>query len=74
VYVLVRVKPTFEQAVGDHLRGLKGCDEIYPLFGDYDFIVRVVGQDHAEITRLILADIRGLEGVAATKTMVKTSF
>jgi DNA-binding Lrp family transcriptional regulator len=74
VYVLVRVKPTFEQRVGEHIRKLKACQEIHPLFGEYDYIVKLQGKDHAEITKIILQEVRGLEGVAATKTMVKTSF
>ncbi len=74
VYVLVRVKPTYEQDVGETIRGLDACEEIHPLFGEYDYIVKLEGKDHQELTRVILEQIRGLEGVAATKTLVKTSF
>ena len=74
VYVLIRVKPTFEQVVGEHIQKLKSCKEIHPLFGEYDYMAKIEGADHAEITRVILSDIRGLPGVASTKTLVKTSF
>lgn len=74
VYVLVRVKPTFEQAVGEMIQALEACDEIHPLFGEYDYIVKLEGKDHQELTKIILERIRGLDGVAATKTLVKTSF
>ena len=74
VYVLVRVKPTFEQKVHEVLRKLKEAREVHPLFGEYDFIIKVEGKSHDEIAKTILEKIRSHEGVAATKTMVKTSF
>lgn len=74
VYVLVRVKPTFENKVHEHLRKLKEAKEVHPLFGEYDFIIKIEGKTHEEITSTILDKIRSQEGVASTKTMVKTSF
>lgn len=74
VYVLVRTKPTFEQKVHAALRDIKEAKEVHPLFGEYDFIIKVEGKTHEEIAKTILEKIRSHEGVAATKTMVKTSF
>jgi len=74
VYVLVRVKPTFETRVGAHLKGLKEAKEVHPLFGEYDFIVKLEGLSHEQITQTILDKIRSQEGVAQTKTLVKTTF
>ncbi len=74
VYVLVRVKPTFEQKVSEVLRQIKEAKEVHSLFGEYDFIVKIEGKNHEEIAKTILEKIRSNEGVAATKTMVKTSF
>lgn len=74
VYVLVRVKPTFEVKVGTHLKGLKEAKEVHPLFGEYDFIVKLEGQSHEQITQTILEKIRSQEGVAQTKTLIKTTF
>lgn len=74
VYVLVRVKPTQEGAVGDHLRSLKAADEVHPLFGEFDFIVKIKGASHESIAQTILREIRTHPGVASTKTLVKTAF
>ena len=74
VYVLVRVKPTFELKVGEHLRKIKEAKEVHPLFGEYDFIIKVESGSHEDITRVILEKIRSQEGVAATKTLIKTAF
>jgi DNA-binding Lrp family transcriptional regulator len=74
VYVLIRVKPTFEQKVGAHLKTIKEAKEVHPLFGEYDFIVKLEGKTHEDIGRTVLEKIRAFEGVAATKTMIKTKF
>lgn len=74
VYVLVRVKPTFELKVGDALKKIKEAKEVHPLFGEYDFIIKLEGKTHNDITQTILDKVRSLDGVASTKTLVKTSF
>jgi DNA-binding Lrp family transcriptional regulator len=74
VYVLVRVKPTYELKVGAHLKGLKEAREVHPLFGEYDFIVKLEGPSHESITQVILDKIRAQDGVAQTKTLIKTAF
>ena len=74
VYVLVRVKPTYETKVGVHLKALKEAKEVHPLFGEYDFIIKLEGTSHEQITQTILDKIRSQEGVAQTKTLIKTSF
>lgn len=74
VYVLVRVKPTFEHRVHEHLKKLKEAKEVHPLFGEYDFIIKLEGKTHDDIAKMILERIRSHEGVASTKTLVKTSF
>lgn len=72
--MLVRVKPTFEQRVGQALKKIKEAREVHPLFGEYDFIIKLEGPDHQQLTKIILERIRSQEGVASTKTLVKTSF
>ena len=74
VYVLVRVKPGFEQRVGQHLKTLKEAKEVHPLFGEYDFIIKLEGANHEEIARTILDKVRSQDGVAQTKTLIKTTF
>ena len=74
VYVLVRVKPTFEQKVHEVLRHLKEAKEIHSLFGEYDFIIKIEGKNHEDIAKIILEKIRSNEGIATTKTLIKTSF
>lgn len=74
VYVLVRVKPTYELKLGQYLKTLKDAKEVHPLFGEYDFIIKLEGKDHEEIARIILEKIRSQDGVAQTKTLIKTTF
>lgn len=74
VYVLVRVKPGYEAKIGQHLKTLKEAKEVHPLFGEYDFIIKLEGATHDQITHTILDKVRSQEGVAQTKTLVKTAF
>lgn len=74
MYVLVRVKPTFEAKVGQLLKGIKEAKEVHPLFGEWDYIVKLEGTNYQNITSVILDKIRSQEGVAQTKTLVKTTF
>lgn len=74
MYVLVRVKPTYEIKVGDALKRLKEAKEVHPLFGEFDFIVKLEGRSHDDITQTIIEKIRSMDGIASTKTLIKTSF
>jgi DNA-binding Lrp family transcriptional regulator len=74
VYVLIRVKPGFEQKVGEALRKVKEAKEIHPLFGEYDFILKLEGKTHDDIAKTVLEKVRSNEGIATTKTLIKTSF
>lgn len=72
--MLVRVKPGNEQKVGEALRRVKEAKEVHPLFGEYDFIIKVEGKTHDDIAKTVLEKIRSNEGIATTKTLIKTSF
>ena len=74
VYVLVRVKPSFEAKVGQLLKTIKEAKEVHPLFGEWDYIIKLEGTNYQNITTVILDKIRSQEGVAQTKTLVKTTF
>lgn len=45
-------------------------EEIYPLFGDWDLIVKISAEDEAELKDKILNKIKPVEGILATKTLI----
>lgn len=73
-FVLVSIIPGDEFRVFKKLKNLLEIDEIYPLFGEYDFLVRLVAEDYEEIGNIVVNKIRIIRGVKATKTLTETKF
>jgi DNA-binding Lrp family transcriptional regulator len=51
------------------LKGLKETQEIYPLFGEYDMIIRVEARSFEELGDFVIRKVRSLPGVLDTKTL-----
>ena len=73
-FVLVSTVPGDEFRVFKKLKNLLEIDEIYPLFGEYDFLIKLVADDFEEIGNIIVNKIRIIRGVKATKTLSEAKF
>ena len=73
-FVLVKVEPGGEGAVRRALEKVEGLAEAFPLFGEYDFIVKVEARDFDELGRRIIQGIRSIKGVRSTETLTVTRF
>lgn len=73
-FVLISVEPTKERPVYNQLLKVDEIVELYPLFGEYDLIAKVEAPAYEEIGGIVVAKIRTIEGVRATKTLAKMSF
>lgn len=47
--------------------------ELYPLFGEYDLIAKVEADTYEAIGEVVVAKIRSIRGVKATKTLARMS-
>lgn len=67
-YVLITTKPAYEYQVYQALLKNVFVQDVEPLFGKYDIIVKV---KETAIKKLfsVIEDIRSLEGVLTTKTL-----
>lgn len=72
-FVLVTVAPASEHDVYDKLLKIDEITELFPLFGQYDFIARVEAPTPTEIGGIVVNKIRALDGVADTKTLTTAS-
>jgi len=72
-FVLINVAPASEHDIYDRLIEIDDITELYPLFGEYDFIARVEAATPTEIGGIVVNKIRSLEGVADTKTLTTAS-
>ena len=68
-YVLINVEPGSESSVCDAATNLGCVTDANLLFGDYDLIVKVEGDDMGDIARNVVESIRSIPGVVNTKTL-----
>ncbi len=68
-FVLIKVSPTKERYVYDKLAELEEVEELYPLFGEYDLIAKIVVRDFEHLSEVVLKKIRTIDGVVETKTL-----
>ncbi|MEM0089040.1 MAG: Lrp/AsnC ligand binding domain-containing protein [Archaeoglobaceae archaeon] len=73
-FVLIKVAPGKEKRVYDRIASLKEVEELYPLFGEYDLIAKVVVKDFEELSEVVVNKIRSIEGVVETKTLTGAKF
>tara|TARA_Y100000022_G_scaffold190178_1_gene190115 strand:- start:544 stop:777 length:234 start_codon:yes stop_codon:yes gene_type:complete len=69
-FVLITTKPGFESKVRQSLDDIKFVTDRWMLFGEYDLIARVQADDEFDLTRCIVEEIRILEGIDDTKTLI----
>ncbi len=73
-FVLIKVSPRKEREVYEKLAKLKEVEELYPLFGEYDLIAKIVVKDFEELSEVVVKKIRSVDGVIETKTLTGAKF
>ena len=68
-YVLINVEPGSESSVSDIASSLDCVTDSNLLFGDYDLIVKVEGDNMGDIARNVVESIRSIPGDVNTKTL-----
>ena len=69
-YVLIRLVPGFEEGALQAIRAIPGVEEIILVFGGWDAVVRAEAKNLGALSRLVIGQIRGIQGVQATETLV----
>jgi DNA-binding Lrp family transcriptional regulator len=73
-FVLIRAAPNYEREVYYKLCRIKGIAELHPIFGEYDFIVKIEVEDFDKLSNIVVKKIRTILGVVDTKTLTRTKF
>ena len=73
-FVMVQCDTGREQEVFKLLKGYEFVATVHPLFGEYDFIMRVKADDPNGLASNIIDHIRNIKGVKDTKTYLEASF
>ena len=69
-FVLITTQPGQEKMVRDRLEEIELVTSGWMLFGEYDLIARVKDDNEYDLTRCIVEEIRPMEGIVDTKTLI----
>lgn len=69
-YVLIRLTPGLEATAMNQIRGIPGVNDIIMVFGRWDAMVHAEAKTLPALSRLVIGQIRGIQGVQATETLV----
>jgi len=69
-YVLISLVPGLEENTLSQVRVIPGVKDVTLVFGRWDALVEVKSKTLHELSRLIISQIRGLQGIQSTETLV----
>ena len=70
IYVLIKVGTGHLETVVDMVKTLKGIGHVDVVTGTYDIIVTINGDNVARMLSQVVNDIRSLEGIKSTETLI----
>jgi DNA-binding Lrp family transcriptional regulator len=71
-FVLIKNKPGREYSILRKLENIVEINEIYPIFGEYDFLVKLKAENLNLIAEVLLKKIRIIDGIIDTITLTET--
>jgi DNA-binding Lrp family transcriptional regulator len=69
-YILIRFLAGFEASALSQVRVTPGVSEVNLVFGHWDAIAMAEANNLYELSRLVISQIRGIQGVEDTETLV----
>ena len=69
-FILLRLVPGLESDALNQIRTVPGVADLTLVFGGWDAIVQAEAKTLSSLTRLVVGQIRGIQGVQATETLV----
>ena len=69
-FVLITTEPGSEISVRNALDSIDGVSGRWVIFGSHDLLVKVEADDESKITKIVIGDIRAIEGITDTRTLI----
>jgi DNA-binding Lrp family transcriptional regulator len=69
-FVLITTEPGSEISVRNALDSINGVSGRGVVFGSHDLLVKVEASDESKITKIVIGDIRAIEGITDTRTLI----
>jgi len=70
-YLLIKLVPGLESSALSQIRSTSGVLEVNLVFGQWDAIAVAESKSLFELTKIIVGEIRGVQGVQDTTTLVQ---
>ena len=70
-FIMVKNKPGKEFWIYSRLLNEPEIKEVYPIFGEYDFLVKIEADNIETIGKVVINKIRIIEGVIGTITLTE---
>jgi DNA-binding Lrp family transcriptional regulator len=73
-FVMMNVKVGTDKEVVTRLRTMKGVKEVYEVYAVYDIVAIVEAATLAELNQLVNSEVRKIETVTSTHTIIAEKF
>ncbi len=73
-FVLLKTSPAAERDVYEIVKDMDEVVEVHSLFGEYDLIIKLKAGDFNSLGKIVVEDIRSIDGVEDTKTLTGIEF
>ena len=70
-YLLLKLVPGFESDAMSQVRAIPGVLDVNLVFGQWDAIAIAEAKSLFELSRIIVSEVRGIQGVQDTATLVQ---
>ena len=70
-YLLIKLVPGLESSAVSQIRMTPGITEVNLVFGQWDAIAVAEAKSLFELTKLVVGEVRGIQGVQDTTTLLK---
>ena len=70
-YVLIKLVPGLESSCLSQIRAIPGIVDLNLVFGQWDAVAIAEAKSLFELARVIIGEVRGIQGVQDTTTLVQ---
>ena len=70
-YLLIKLVPGLESDALSQIRATQGVTEVNLVFGQWDAIAVAEAKTMFELTKIIVSEVRGVQGVQDTTTLLE---
>ena len=70
-YLLIKLVPGLEGEALSHIRATQGVVDVTLVFGQWDAIAVAEAKTLYELTKIVVSEVRGVQGVQDTTTLLE---